>query len=186
MPAVDVPRQTPKSSSTPFVEKMIHSFSTFLKALPGVVKLSVMTMIVNANLKSIARQPFPQVSRDFVRAFGNEVKGRTKSERHLHFRQSLDPADPSLRFNVVGENERELLSAGPARPPRRGSGGSFKNWPHMLAHLPLSKSHPSSKTQADGPRHHWFYIVIQPHKDDRREECQQSGDDRAEARENAW
>src|SRR6185437_6944182 len=111
-----------------------------------------MPQIVDAHFKSVASQLLPERLRNFIAAFGNEIKRRTKSQPHLERHQLPRAVHAALALDVMGQHQRESLPLRPARPIRRRLLGTRRNRPDMLDLFALAQRQPAPRREPQRQR----------------------------------
>jgi hypothetical protein len=108
-----------ETDGIPLAEEMVYSPGARAKAGEGVVKLSIMAMIVHTDFKAPLGEPMPQVLGHGIRTFRYKVKGGAKTEGHFQFCQVLDASQTPPGLDIMAEDERETPMLWPTAPACR-------------------------------------------------------------------
>src|SRR4030095_7189842 len=99
------------------------------KLLVRLVEPSVVSKVVDPNLKAILRQFLSQLARILVLSFGNKIEGGAKPKVHVELHQIPAPLQTNRSFHIVCEDEREFLAIRPAWPVLRSLLGAWHDRP---------------------------------------------------------
>jgi len=103
---------------------MIDALGVASKGLPGLIQLSVVAEVMNSDFESARPKLNPVLCGDPILSLWDEVKGGPKAEGLFDGGDGHAIPEALGAFDVMGQNDGELLSAGPSAPvdgcsPRR-------------------------------------------------------------------
>jgi len=97
---------------------------------------------------------------DVVPALRDEIEAGPKSELALEFHELAALVQAGPAFNIMGEDEGKLLSAGPARPALGGPLRTGQDGPHIADPPALSEREPAANLPSDSDGNQGLDAVI--------------------------
>ena len=140
---------------------MVDRGHALLKDFPRTEQLAIVVEVVNADLEAVLPEPGAEGRGDGVVAFGYEVKAGAEAELHLQFGQFPDLGQAFWSFNIVREDEGELLAVGPAGPVGRRFFGAGQDGPLLQDAIAFSQRKPAADGHPGGGRKQRFEVVIE-------------------------
>jgi len=108
---------------------MIDSLGVASKGLPGPIQLSVVAEVMNSDFESARPKLSPVLCGDPILSLRDKVKGGPKAEGLFDGGEGHAIPEALGAFDVMGQNDGELLSAGPSTPVYRCSPRRFIDGP---------------------------------------------------------
>src|SRR5204862_3589100 len=85
--------------------------------------------VVDAHFETPLREECAELFRGCILAFRHEIERRAETQARLYLGQPMASVQSGRAFDVVRQDERELLAVGPSRPPFRAPSRCLVNGP---------------------------------------------------------
>ena len=127
-----------KADGAPRRQVPIDLLRVLLERCPRPVQSPVVMKVVDAHLETSLREECAELFRGCILAFRHEIERRAETQARLYLGQPMASVQSGRAFDVVRQDERELLAVGPSRPPFRAPSRCLVDGPGVSEPRPQS------------------------------------------------
>src|SRR5438552_18458929 len=127
-----------KADGAPRRQVPIDLLRVLLERCTRPVQSPVVMKVVDAYFETSLREECAELFRGCILAFRHEIERRAETQARLYLGQPMASVQSGRAFDVVRQDERELLAVGPSRPPFRAASRCLVNGPGVSEPRPQS------------------------------------------------